>query len=60
MKLVHSNGRYLIVRDVGEVLIRLKAEDKIPLPLIQYEILPDEEARLLIKDLLATDRYSRV
>ena len=49
MKYIHSNGRKLEVRDIGEVIYKLEA-DSIPLPIIQ-EIMSDEKAREMVKKL---------
>jgi len=52
MKLVYSNGTILEARDVGPVVFRLRA-GPIPIKVNGYQILEDDAARALLRDLLA-------
>lgn len=60
MKYVFSNGKRLIVRDVGPVLVEVEMIDK-PLPIITpMKLLEDDEARELVKNIFADKNYKRV
>jgi len=56
MKLVRSNGSELTVRDTGPVVFRLRASPGAPLPLLD-EVMEEEEARIILRTLLASRRY---
>lgn len=56
MKLIHSNGAVLEVRDVSGVIFRLRAGE-VPIKVNGYQLLEDEPARDLLRDLLATGWY---
>lgn len=56
MKLVWCDGRTLEVRDLGPVLYTLRA-GTVPIKLNGYEILEDDQARDLLRELLATGLY---
>lgn len=60
MKLIKSNGLKLEVRNISDVLMQLEAApfSLYPLPLYD-EIVSDEEARQIIRELLDTKRYLR-
>ena len=58
MKLVRGTGALLEVRDVGPVLIRLRA-GAVPIKVNGYRIVSDEEARDQLRVLLATGLYRR-
>lgn len=51
MKLLHSDGRELTVRDLGEVVMRLRAGPA-PIKLNGWHELEDAEARAVIRQLL--------
>lgn len=55
-KLIHCDGRTLEVRDIGPVLFRLRARD-VPIKRNGYEILEDDEARRVLRDLLDGGLY---
>lgn len=59
MKLIWSDGRTLEIRDCGPVLYSLRAGD-VPIKVNGYEILEDDQARKLLRDLLDTRLYQRV
>lgn len=61
MKLIRSNGKELTVRDVGPVIFRLHviAGSRAPLPL-EDKIVPEEEARSYLRDLLASGHYEKL
>jgi hypothetical protein len=60
MKWVFSNGSTLVVRDIGPILIQLEKTNR-PLPIISpLETMEDDEARELIKSLLAEKSYNRI
>lgn len=52
MKMIHSNGRELTVRDAGPVLMRLRAGPA-PIKCNGWNLLEDDEARDLVRRLLA-------
>ena len=56
MKLIHSNGKLLEVRDAGPVVFRLHAGE-VPIKVNGYYIMEDDAARNLLRDLLATGWY---
>lgn len=56
MKLIHSNGRTLEVRDAGPVVFRLTARD-VPIKVNGYYLLEENPARDLLRDLLASGCY---
>lgn len=56
MKLIHSNGALLEVRDVSPVIFRLRA-GRVPIKLNGHRIVEDDEARGLLKELLALGLY---
>ncbi len=56
MKLIHSTGAVLEVRDAGPVIFRLHAGE-VPIKVNGYRLLDDEPARDLLRDLLATGWY---
>lgn len=57
MKLLHCDGRELTVRDVGPVIYRLRAVTRIPIKRNGYEVVEDDEAREVLRELLATELY---
>lgn len=57
MKLVISNGKELIIRDVGNVIFRLTA-DKVPIGKHGYHIISDNEARKLLRELIDSGLYN--
>lgn len=56
MKLIHSTGSELTVRDVGPVVFRLRA-GRVPLRHNGWRILEDDAARDLLRELLACGLY---
>ncbi len=58
MKLVRSNGRALEVRDVGEIVFRLVARGRAPLPIVDA-IEDDAAARERLKALISSGFYER-
>ena len=56
MKLIHSNGAVLEVRDVSPVIFRLRA-GRVPIKVNGYRIVEDGAARELLRELLATGLY---
>ncbi len=56
MKLIHSTGRELEVRDVSDVVFRLRA-GAVPIKLNGWRIVEDAEARATIRELMATGLY---
>lgn len=60
MKQLHSDGKTLKVRDVGDILVQIEiAPGKDPLPLYPHVIVEDDKARELCKDLI-NKGYARV
>lgn len=59
MKLVFSNGRRLEVRDVGEPLVVIVADQGTPLKCINA-MMTDDDARRRIKEILHLRIYRRV
>jgi hypothetical protein len=59
VKLLRSNGLILTARDIGPVLMELRATKPRPLPLLD-EICADDHARLLLRGLLDSGFYERV
>lgn len=57
MKWLYSNGRTLVVRDVGPVLMELRAAG-VPLR-CRDEVLDDEVARERLREILATGLYQK-
>lgn len=58
MRWLRSSGRVLEVREVGPVVMRLEANGRAPLPLIDV-VESDEEARARLRGLLASGLYER-
>lgn len=58
MKLIHSTGAELTVRDLGPVLVRFQS-DQVPLKFNGYRIVEDEEARRVVRELLDLGIYKR-
>jgi hypothetical protein len=56
VKLVHSDGRVLTVRDVGSVIYLVSAID-VPIKYNRYAILHDDDARDLIRELRMCGLY---
>ncbi len=56
MKLIHSTGRELTVRDVGPVIFRLTA-GAVPIKVNGYRIVEDDAARETLRGLLDTGLY---
>jgi len=56
MKLVYGNGKLLEVRDVGPVIFRLTA-DRVPIKVNGHRLVEDDDARELLRELLATGSY---
>ncbi len=56
MKLIHSTGRVLEVRDVGPVIFRLTA-GAVPIKVNGYHIVNDDAARETLRGLLETELY---
>ena len=56
MKLIHSSGAILEVRDLGPVVFRLRAVTA-PIKINGYRILEDDAARGLLRELLAYGLY---
>lgn len=60
MKLAYGNGKVFEVRDVGPVLYRLKTKPNgPPIKFNGYQIVDDDAARDLLRDLIATRLYER-
>lgn len=59
MKQIHSDGKHLEVRDVGEPVVMLECLVGKPLPLYHHEIMEDAEAREVCKSLI-NKGYRRV
>lgn len=59
MKLIWCDGKTLEVRDVGPIVYALRA-GAVPIKVNGYEILEDDQARDLLRELLATGLYERV
>jgi hypothetical protein len=57
VKLIHSTGALLEVRDVGPVIFRLAA-GRVPIKRNGWAILEDDAARVVLRELLATGLYS--
>lgn len=60
MRWVKSNGERLEVREVGDVAFVLEPSGRVPLPILLDVVLPDDEARGLLRGLLDTGNYKRV
>lgn len=58
MKLLRCDGRVLEVRDVGPVLLRVRARE-IPVKGDPWRIVEDDEARRAVREVLATGLYVR-
>lgn len=58
MKLVECNGKTLTVRDVGDVLLTLRA-GAIPIKFNGHKVMDDNAARKLIRELLDTGFYAK-
>lgn len=56
MKLIHSDGRELTVRDAGPVIFRLRARD-VPIKLNGCHVVDDDEARRELRELLDLGLY---
>lgn len=56
MKLIYGNGKVMEVRDIGPVVFRLRAGE-VPIKVNGYQLLEDDPARDLLRDLLATGWY---
>lgn len=56
MKLIHSTGKILEVRDVGPVIFRLTS-GTVPIKRNGYAILNDEDARDVLRELLEYSLY---
>lgn len=56
MKLIWCDGRTLEVRDVSDVIFRLRAVT-LPIKVNGYRIMEDGAARDLLRELLATGLY---
>lgn len=56
MKIIHSTGRILEVRDVGPVIFRLTA-GAVPIKVNGWSIIDDEAARETLRGLLDTGLY---
>ncbi len=56
MKLIHSNGAILEVRDLGPVVFRLRAAT-VPIKVNGYRMIEDDAARGLLRELLACGLY---
>lgn len=52
MKLLYGNGSVLEVRNVSEVIYRIRAGNNIPIKFNGYRILEDDAAREALKDVL--------
>ena len=54
MKLVRGTGKFIEVRDVGPVLMKfVETEDSGPVKFNGWQIMEDEEARKVVRGLLA-------
>lgn len=51
MKLIYCDGAILEIRDIGPVIFRLRA-GRAPIKRHGYEILEDDEARKVLRELL--------
>lgn len=58
MKLLYCDGSVLEVRDVGPVVFRLRA-GRAPIKRHGYEILEDEAARAVVRELLTLDVHEK-
>jgi len=58
MKLIKSNGRRLEVRDVGEVVYEL-ISNGVPIKLSGTILMTDDEARVLVRELIAAQKQSQ-
>ncbi len=56
VKLIHSNGAVLEVRDLGPVVFRLRAVT-VPIKVNGYRMVEDDAARDLLRELLACGLY---
>ena len=56
MKLIHSTGAVLEVRDLGPVVFRLRA-GRVPIKVNGYRVLEDAAARDLLRELLDSGLY---
>ncbi len=56
MKLIHSTGRELTVRDVGPVIFRLTA-GAVPIKHNGFHVVEDDAARKMMRALLDTGLY---
>lgn len=59
MKLIACDGRRLEVRDVGPILIELRAPG-VPIKVHGTRVVEDVEARALLRELLASGLYDRL
>ena len=59
MKLVKSDGRLLEVREVGEPIYTLAANER-PLGWNGWQILEDDQARDLVRELAAAQKADKV
>lgn len=59
MKLIACDGRRLEVRDVGPVIVELRAPG-VPIKAHGTRVVEDAEARALLRELLATGLYERL
>jgi hypothetical protein len=57
MKLIHSTGKELTVRDVGPVIFRLTA-GPVPIKRNGWSIVEDDVARDVLRELLSLGIYS--
>jgi hypothetical protein len=57
MKYVHSNGRRMVVRDIGPELWEATAHDQ-PLTIVTHEIMSDDEARRLVAEVKNNKHYT--
>lgn len=58
MKLIHSTGALLEVRDAGPVVFRLRAGE-VPIRLNGWFLLEEDAARDVLRELLASGLYEK-
>jgi hypothetical protein len=60
MKLLISSGRELTIRDVGDKVLMEFHAGRVPLMPHGWHLLEDDDARVLVRDILDSGLYERV
>ncbi len=58
MKYVHSDGKRMVVRDIGDEIWQAEGRLDAPLPIITHQIMTDDQARSQMRRVLETGLYS--